>query len=110
MKVLVMLGFIGNARASHKLFEEEDPFYCPHCHLNIEENQLQELKPTIDNLTQEITALKSAASPLSKIISPQASSPQPQPEIQSTPTVSYTNRQTQSVTTTKKFNKIEDKE
>ena len=100
----------GLSQTLYKMFEEgEDPFYCRHCCLNIQENQLQELKSTIDNLTQEVTALKAAASPPNEVISPQGSSPQPQPGIQSTPAVSNTNRQTQSVTTAKKFNKVEDK-
>ncbi|XP_065895940.1 uncharacterized protein [Dysidea avara] len=91
------------------LQEGEDPFYCPHCRLSIQENQLQELKSTIDNLTQEVTALKVSASPINEVINPQGSSPKSQLDTQSNPVVSVTNRQTQSATTAKKFDKADDK-
>ena len=88
-----MLGSTGNAPVSHKLstkcLKEKIHFTAlVHCHLNIQENQLQELKSTIDNLTQEVTALKTVVSPPNEVISPQGSSPQPQSDIQSTPAVS----------------------
>ena len=67
------------------------------------------IKPTIDNLTQEVTALKVSASPINEVINPLGSSPKPEPDIQSTPVVSVTNRQTQSATTAKTFDKADDK-
>ena len=70
---------------------------------------MQELKSTIDNLTQEVTALKVSASPINEVINPQGSSPKSQLDTQSTPVVSVTNRQTQSATTAKKFDKADDK-
>ena len=100
----------GLSQTLYKMLQEgEDPFYCPHCRLSIQENQLQELKSTIDNLTQEVTALKVPASPINEVINPQGSSPKSQLDTQSNPVVSVTNRQTQSATTAKKFDKADDK-
>jgi len=49
----------GLSRILYKAYEDgDDPFYCPHCRLTLQEQQLLELKLTIDGLQKEVTNLK----------------------------------------------------
>ena len=49
----------GLSQALFKKYEErEDPFYCPHCRLIIQDSQLQELRSMVENLSMEVIVLK----------------------------------------------------
>jgi len=49
----------GLSQALFKKYEErEDPFYCPHCRLIMQDSQLQELRSMVENLSMEVIVLK----------------------------------------------------
>ena len=49
-----------NDLARYKFYQQgDDPFYCPHCQLTIQQSQIKDLKSTIDTLSKEIMLIKS---------------------------------------------------
>ncbi|XP_065905403.1 uncharacterized protein [Dysidea avara] len=53
----------GLSQALFKKYEErEDPFYCPHCRLIIQDTQLRELRSMVENLSMEVIVLKAIVS------------------------------------------------
>ena len=49
----------GPSKTLYEVYQNgDDPFYCPHCRLAIQEQKLHELKSTIDSLKKEVTDLK----------------------------------------------------
>ena len=49
----------GLSQILYKAYQDrDDPFYCPHCRLALQEQQLLELKSTIHSLKKEVTNLK----------------------------------------------------
>jgi len=56
----------GLSQSLYKIYQDgDDPFYCPHCRLTIQQHQLQELQSTIEALSKEVSVLK-AESPQPK--------------------------------------------
>jgi len=67
-------GFTGNecaglSQSLYKMLDKgDDPFYCPHCRLSVQENHLHELKSSINKLIEEVTALKVTTSITNQIL------------------------------------------
>ena len=102
----------GLSQSLYKIYQDgDDPFYCPHCRLTIQEHQLQELKSTIESLSKEVSELKSGIPQSKEDNSPPGSTQLPQQTTQPASDISIesdTNRASKS-TTTSKFNNVDSK-
>ena len=96
----------GLSRILFKAYEDgDDPFYCPRCHLTLQEQQLLELKLTIDGLKKEVTDLKADISQPNEVSRSQNINKESQPATQlassSHKTPDTGNTQQQAATTMK---------
>ena len=87
----------------------DDPFFYPHCHLSIQEHQLQELKSTIESLSKEVSELKAGTPQSKENNNPPGSTQLSQQTTQPASDISispHTNRASKiTATTTNKSNK-----
>ena len=100
----------GLSQILYKAYQNgDDPFYCPHCRLVLHEQQLLELKSTIDIPKKEVTDLKAETSKHNEVTRLQSTTKQPQLVTQPTtsvPKAPDTSNAIQQAATTMKSSKL----